>query len=108
MKDFSKKIEQIVDSEIRNSDIDNWHGITRENISTHLVKPILEEYMDALDDSIVRKLWTVLEEIPEPDAGDTIYYNPSAKAFGLGLKTTEKEKMDLGIYGKFITCLNGM
>ena len=104
----AKQIKKIIESEIANSEIDNWHGISRENIAGHLRDPILEEYVNSFDEPKTLRLWTVLEELPHTEEGYTIYYDPDKKKFGLGLKAEKQSKVALGIYGSFITTLNGM
>ncbi len=102
------QIKKTIEKEISESTIDNWHGITKDNIKEHLVGPILEKYIDSMDENHIRELWTVLEEEPKTKAAYTIYFDPDEKEFGLGLNTKDNTKVFLGIYGSFITTLNAM
>lgn len=88
--------------------LQNWHGISIENIRQHLVPPHEEEFQSWNGDPV--KVWVVLDEIPdEPSSGYLVVFNPSSQKFGLGLKPhQDKPGTFLGTYGTFLETLAGM
>jgi hypothetical protein len=107
----SEELKKIILLEIQNNDIDNWHGITKDNILKHLVTPTLIDYVTAWNEK-VKKYWLVLDEEPEDKKmGYQIIYDEEEKMFGLATKTTMKRNdigAMIGLYGSFISTLNGM
>ncbi|MBW1809760.1 MAG: hypothetical protein JRJ87_16310 [Deltaproteobacteria bacterium] len=57
-----EEITAMVKQELEGADFDNWHGITRANISDFLVEPVMDEYEGENEDDGIRKYWTVLHE----------------------------------------------
>lgn len=52
----------------------NWHGITAENLSKHLVEP----YRVAVNyDGRPVGMWVVVHEYPDPCYGYLVAYNPT-------------------------------
>jgi|WetSurMetagenome_2_1015567.scaffolds.fasta_scaffold745585_2 hypothetical protein len=101
----SEEIQNIIKSELANeTDFFNPHGI---DFKTNLIKPIKQIYHDPLDNKIKYDLWTVLEETPNGD-GYKIFYSEEENAFGLGIKSKDKELTLLGIYGPFLTTVSCM
>lgn len=108
MNKIKKQIFERIKQEIENSPIDNWHGITLDNITKHLISPVFETYSNPMDETITHQYWTVLEEYPEDRNGYTIFFDTNENEFGLGMHVKSKQMISLGIYGSFIEALNGM
>ena len=108
MNKIKKHISDKIKNEIKDNPIDNWHGITIDNISKHLIPPLLENYFDPMDENVSYQYWTVLEEFPEDKSGYTIFFVPNEEEFGLGMHGNSDQMISLGIYGSFIEALNGM
>ena len=109
MNKIKSYIQDIIKNEIESHSINNWHGITKENLNQHLLlSPKLEVYIDGLNVNKRFKLWTVLEEYPEEKKVYTIFYDEKENEFGLGLKSPEGKLTFIGYYGGFIETLNGM
>ena len=108
MNKIKKQISERIKQEIDNNPIDNWHGITIDNIEKHLVSPVSEIYFDPMDETITHKYWTVLEEYSEEKSGYTIFFDSNENEFGLGMHGKSNQMISLGIYGSFIDALNGM
>ena len=108
MNRVKKYISVKISKEIRENTIDNWHGINRDNITKHLIPPLLETYFDPISENTKYRHWTVLEELPEEKSRYTIFYDPLKDEFGLGMHGESGKMFSLGIYGSFIEALNGM
>src|SRR3989442_612845 len=107
----SQKLEQIIQGEIESNQIENWHGITKENIQQHLIKPILIDIVTAWNNQL-NKYWLVLDERPDDKKiGYQIIFDEKESKFGLATKTGTKTNgigVMIGLYGSFINTLNGM
>ena len=105
------ELSRIIKTDIEKNDINNWHGISKDNIEEHLIDPILLEFITGWN-SQTKKYWLVLDEKPnEPDKGYQIVYDQEENMFGLATKADLTSKglgVLFGLYGSFITTLNGM
>ena len=106
-----KEIENIIRNEIKESPIDNWHGISRDNIENHIIEPLQKKYIDSWTKGIVIK-WLVLDESREnKNSGYQIVFDDKTLLFGLavkGGKNSEGIGTYIGDYGSFLETLNGM
>lgn len=101
-------VAAIVAQELEAGDFDNWHGITRSNIRAHLIPPVLEEYEDAIEQSCVRKYWSILHENPPGKKGYTVFYSEEARMFGLAVPGKTARYTSIGLYGTLLETLSGM
>lgn len=100
-----KEIKDIIAKELEGqSELTNAHGL---NIGNSLIDPVKEFYCDMLDESVIKELWTVLEELPDR-SGYKITFNETEKTFGLGIMTDKDQLMDIGNYGTFLKAFRGM
>jgi hypothetical protein len=84
--------------------VSNLHGV---DLNKALIKPIKQEYKNAMDRSKSFILWTVLQE-NEHGSGYTIFYDEEDDSFGLGMKDDKQGLLYLGNYGSFLETLKGM
>ena len=108
MNKFVEYLRMIITNEINSAIIDNAHGINNRNIDDHLITPVLNTYIDSMNDNLKHEFWTVLEESPYDKSGYTIFFDPNIKKFGLGARDPSDKLISLGIYGSFIEALTGM
>ncbi len=109
MNKIIERISEIILKDIQKYEIDNWHGITMDNIEEYLISPRLETYLDSSNNDAPIKYWTVLEEYPKQQSGYTIYFDLDIDQFGLGTYNDRSTQIiALGIYGSFIDTLNAM
>ena len=80
----------------------NLHGLELQRLP---LDPVLEEYV-SFDGSLKFQYWTVLDE-REDRSGYTIYYDPDAEIFGLGVRS-DKGVVDVGAHGSFMNTFRGM
>ncbi|MFM9951531.1 MAG: hypothetical protein ACKV1O_26585 [Saprospiraceae bacterium] len=104
-------LQQIIKIAIASNSMDNWYGISKENIEDHLIEPALVNFIDASSGQI-KEYWLVLDEDPSDKThGYQIVYDQKENMFGLATKTNIETKnigVVIGLYGSFIETLNGM
>jgi len=101
-------IKSRISNELKVGTINGVHGITRENINSHLIEPKLEKYIGSVKDSDIFELWTVLLEETESKSGYTIFFDEEANCFGLGMYSSNEELIHISECGTFLDTLNGM
>ena len=101
----NKEVENIIQQELKlKPDLTNGHGV---NVEKCLIEPILQSYLNFMNDYEIIELWTVLEETFDGN-GYKIVFDPNNKIFGLGIMTNKNELMYLGAYGTFSETLRSM
>lgn len=79
----SSEVLDIILDEIKDkSTLSNLHGL---NLNKTLIKPIQQDYNNAMDTSQSFTLWTVLEENKD-GTGYKIFYDEEENSFGLGMR----------------------
>jgi hypothetical protein len=104
----SEDVATLVAWEVEGGTFDNWHGITKANLDDHLVEPRLEDYLDELDNTRVRRYWTILHEVPGGSEGYTIFYSEEDGVFGLAASGGDSRYTSIGLYGTLLETLNAM
>ena len=51
-----KDLQQNIKEEILLNNIENWHGISKENINEYLIEPVLVDFMNASNGQL-KKYW---------------------------------------------------
>lgn len=106
-----KDLQQNIKEEILLNNIENWHGISKENINEYLIEPVLVDFMNASNGQL-KKYWIVLDENPiDPINGYQIVYDQQENMFGLATKTGMEIKergLVISLYDSFSETLNGM
>ena len=108
----ASSLNAIIDRELADAkSLDNWHGITMDNLTNHrLQNPTLARFENAgaPDDPSEIDAWIVLDECPDSDSrGYLVAYYPDASMFGLALKNDPIPTF-IGCYGTFIETVNAM
>ncbi len=78
------KIQSVLTRELEKRDrFENWHGITAENLTAHLVEPYSVTVVADGDGTDPTVMWIVLRELLDESAGYLIAYCPSQKEWCL-------------------------
>jgi hypothetical protein len=101
----SEEIAEIINAELKKeTDLTNVYGL---DLTTCLIKPHKQLYIDANNESESDLLWTVLEETADEN-GYKIFFDDEAWMFGLGIKSHTNQLINIGYYGTFLETLYGM
>ena len=108
----ASSLKSLIDRELASvAALDNWHGITLDNIKKlRSTPPVLTRFENAgsPDDPPEIDAWIVLDECPDSDSkGYLIAYYPDASMFGLALKNDPLPTF-IGCYGSFIETVDAM
>ncbi len=85
------EVRQIIIEELDESEINGWHGITKNNVEQYLSAPVLIELSDW--EGIRNKYWRLLDTEPaDKEKGYLVIYDENERTFGLATKTSMKLK----------------
>ena len=106
------QVATIVDTELEACEaLDNWHGITLENVHQHkVVPPVLRTFADGSSEELL-KLWIVIDECPGDERdGYLVVFNETNRLYGLATKRAVKGPgpVFIGYYGNLIETLDAM
>lgn len=105
-----EEIKEIIFDELNESDIDSWHGITKDNVDQLLIEPTAIELTSFGGQR--KSYWLVLDKLPgDLEKGYQVVYDEREDMFGLATKTTIENKEIgylVGLYGSFVDALNNM
>ena len=105
-----EEIKAAIFYELNESDINDWHGINKDNVEQLLVEPTVIEL--ASWGGQRKSYWLVLDEQPRDlEKGYQVIYDEREGMFGLATKTTVESKETgylVGLYGSFADALNNM
>ncbi len=101
----STEIKEIISLELQvEPDLKNVFGL---DLTKCLIEPTKLRYKNADDLTNIYELWTILEETKDGN-GYKIYFDEETHMFGLAIKSTKKELIDIGTYGTFLKTLYSM
>src|SRR5687767_6577312 len=105
-----EELKETIFDELSESDINSWHGITKDKVNQLLVEPTIIELTSWGGQ---RKIyWLVLDEQPgDLEKGYQVVYDEREDIFGLATKSTIESKETgymVGLYGSFVDALNNM
>jgi len=99
------EVKNIIQQELAHKPVlTNGHGV---KVDQCLIEPVLQSYLNSMNDDKIIELWTVLEETSDGN-GYKIVFEPDNKIFGLEIMTNKNELMYLGAYGTFTETLRSM
>lgn len=99
-----------IDAELAGScALNNWHGITAENVEQFLIPPKSTDMLDSFSNER-RQFWIVADERPESNAdGYLVVFDEINRSFGLAVKGgADGAATFIGCYGGFVETLNAM
>jgi len=103
------EIHRIVEAELAKGDpFNNLHGITAENVRSHLT-PLRRVLVDPDDcESPPRNMWIFAEERPAEAGGYLVVYDPQEAAWGIAEETSSGEYTMVVAGDSLAEALSGM
>ena len=101
----NKEVKNIIQKELEQKpDLINGYGFSVEKC---LIEPILQPYINSMNENEIIELWTVLEATNDR-SGYKIVFDPNDNIFRLGILTNKNELMYLGPYRTFSETLRSI
>lgn len=107
---YAGDVKQRLEAELNRLDrFSNWHGISPENITSHVVEPY-EVNVDPDDlESPARRMWVVLHENPaKPELGYVVVFDPSELKWGVAEHVAEANFVLVISAETLVSALEGM